>query len=172
MILYSEHKEVKEPVGYVCDVCGKRSQLANTYDRLYRNTVEDQMGVVRVLQPDGTADLGEVHVCCWKCAVKAAGRYNMRMEIRIPAFGVFDKGHAADLPESDKTEKAEETLSELCFRGVEKDERYRQIGERICRYIQCAGADPVKLITLAAAVLAIDKDIERTGGCDDGNKKM
>ena len=175
MILYSKHKEVKEPVGYVCDVCGKKFELANTYERLYCNTVEQQMGVVRVLQPDGSSDLEEIHVCCWKCAVKAAGRYNMRMELRIPAFGVFDKVHTGDVPEPEKVPEVggeSESLSELCFRDVEKDDRYRLIGEKICRYIQYAGADPSKLVMLAAAVLSIDKDMERIGGCDGRTKKM
>ena len=171
MILRSEHREVKEPIGYVCDVCGKKFELANTYDRIYRNTTEDQMGIVRVLQPDGTADDVEMHVCCWKCAVKAAGRYNMRMEIRIPAFGVFDKAHTGDIKAHEKVPETvgkPETLADLCFRGVEGDDRYRLVGQKICRYIQYAGADPSKLIMLAAAVMAIDKDMEKREGCGNG----
>lgn len=170
MILYSEHKEVKEPVGYVCDVCGRKFALENTYERLYCNTVDQQMGIVRVLQPDGSTGLEEIHVCGWKCAAKAAGRYNMKMELRIPAFGVFDKAHTGDIKANEKVPETggkPETLADLCFRGVEGDERYRRIGEKISRYIQSAGADPTKLIMLAAAVLSIDKDMERMCGCDD-----
>lgn len=161
MIVHSPHKEIKEPIGYVCDICGKAIELDNSYQKMYDNTVESQMGIVRVLQPDGSPAGEEIHVCSMDCAGKVVRRYNMKIQILIPSMGHFDRSRKDNKPE-ESGETFTSVLSGLAKNKITgTDEQYRKLGKKIFDYISWAGADPVKLITLAAVLMSFDKDMER-----------
>lgn len=172
MILYSEYPDVKEPVGFVCDVCGKKFVLENQYDRINRNKVEEQMGIVRVLRQDGTIAQHEYHVCSMHCTGHILTKYRQPTEVFIPAGGLFDRrtAGAVDNGSREAEPNAEpETYTDF-LRGWVKpecrvtEEQQRKLGEKIFEYISWSAADPVKLITLAAVLMSFDKDMEREKG--------
>lgn len=109
MILYSEHKAITAPVGFVCDVCGRRVVVENSYERAYHNTVEEQMGILRIL-PAGE----EMHVCSMACISRVARRYRVRLAVELPALGQFDRSLRSAEAER---EPEEERLAQLC-RGL------------------------------------------------------
>lgn len=176
MIIYSEYPGVKEPVGFMCDVCGKKFVLENQYERINRNKVEDQLGIVRALRKDGSIAQHEYHVCSMHCIGHILTKYRQPTEILIPEGGLFDRrtagtgdGGSREAEPKEEPKEEPETCISIC-RGWEKpgcaatDEQHRKLGEKIHEYISRAEADPVKLITLAAVLMSFDKDMEREKG--------